>query len=136
MRFALDEDVSHPLASLLRSHGYDADSATELGRLRLTDVQVLIQAADARQTLITHNNWDFRALHEAWITWRRRWTREIVQETGVNVSLSAHAGILVVPHLPNHALARIIEPFADAHDSIDDRLFSWNEQRGWHEINV
>ena len=65
MRFVLDEDVSHALAGLLRSHGYDADSAKELGRLGLTDVQVLLRAADAGRTLVTKNNKDFRSLHEA-----------------------------------------------------------------------
>jgi hypothetical protein len=125
MRFALDEDVSHPLANLLRAHGYDVDSATELNRLGLTDVQVLIHAADARQTLITHNNRDFRALHEAWVSWRRRWAIEAVQATGFDVALSGHAGIIIVPQFPNRDLARIIGLVIDSVDELDDRLVSW-----------
>jgi hypothetical protein len=135
VRIALDEGVSHPLASLLRSHGYDADSATELGRLGLTDVQVLVQAVLHGQVRVTHNKKDFRMLHEAWITWRRRWTAEVVQAIGVQVTLSGHAGILLVPQLPNLNLARIIEPFADANASLPDRLFAWNAAKGWHELS-
>ena len=134
MRLALDEDVSHPLAGLLRSDGYDADSAKELGRLGLRDVQVLLRAAESDQTLVTHNNDDFRALHEAWVTWRRRWSDEVAQAIGMPVALSQHAGILIVPHLPIRALARILEPFADSSGSIADRLFAWAASQGWHEL--
>lgn len=133
LRFALDEDVRHDLAGLLRSHGQDADSAKELGRLGLTDAQALLRAAEAGQTLVTRNSKDFRALHEAWVTWRRRWEREAQRVTGVPLSLSRHAGILIVPHLPNHQLARLIEEFEDAAAAMDDRLFAWNPAKGWHE---
>jgi hypothetical protein len=136
VRIAQDEGVSHPLASLLRSSGYDADSAKELGRLSLADVQVLVQAVLSGQTIVTHDKSDFRMLHEAWITWRRRWTEEVVRATGLPIALSGHAGILIVPLLPNHALARIIEPFVDTHDSIPDRLFAWSTAKGWHELIV
>ncbi len=134
MRFVLDECVSHPLAGLLRSRGYDADSAKEVDRLGITDVEVLTRAADTARTVITRNARDFRALHEAWLRWRRRWAVEAVRASGVPVALSGHSSILIVPHLPVHALADIVEPFADAYDSIDDRLFSWSDERGWHEI--
>ena len=133
-RFALDEDVAHRLAGLLRSHGWDADSARELKRLGLSDVQVLIQAAAAGQTLITHNGQDFRLLHEAWVTWRRRWTAEVAQTTSHPVDLSGHADIAVTPHLPIRDLARIIEEFADTTESVADRLFSWHPGIGWHEL--
>jgi hypothetical protein len=134
VHIVLDEGVSHPLAGLLRSDGYDADSAKELGRLGLTDVQVLVQAVLSGQTIVTHNKSDFRMLHEAWITWRRRWTAEVVQASGLPIVLSGHAGILIVPQVPNHDLARLIEPFADANDSIPDRLFAWDRAKGWHEL--
>lgn len=134
MRFALDEDVAHPLAGLLRAHGYDADSAKELGRLGLTDVQALVQAADSAQTVITRNSKHFRSLHEAWVDWRRRWSAEVLHQTGTEVILSGHAGILIVPSLPVHDLAHIIESFADANVSIGDGLFAWTALRGWHEI--
>ena len=135
MRFVLDEDVSHALAGLLRFHGYDADSAKELGRLGLTDVQVLLRAADDGRTLITKNNEDFRALHEAWVSWRGRWAAEVARTVGTPVDLSGHAGILIVPQRPNHVLAPIIEAFADANESISDRLFAWSAAKGWHELS-
>jgi hypothetical protein len=136
LRFAFDEDVAHRVASLLRFHGQDADSARELGRLGLSDAQVLLRAAEARQTLVTHNSRDFRALHEAWVTWRRRWAREAEEVTGVPVHLSQHAGILMTPHLPSHDLARILEDFADTAGSMDDQLFAWSPARGWHKLHV
>ena len=134
LRVVLDEDVSHRLARLLRSQGWDIDSAKELGRLRLTDVQVLLRAAEDGRTLITHNIKDFRSLHEAWVTWRGRWTAEIVQLTGSPVHLSQHAGILITPHLPDRDLARILEEFADSNVPLTDRLFSWLPVLGWHEL--
>ncbi|MGH2615466.1 MAG: DUF5615 family PIN-like protein [Thermomicrobiales bacterium] len=133
-RFALDEDVSHRFASLLRSRGWNVDSAKELDRLGLSDVQVLLRAAADGQTLVTHNIKDFRALHEAWVTWRWRWAAEVEHVTGRPVHLSQHAGILITPHLPNHELARILEEFADAAEPMADRLFSWTQVGGWHEV--
>lgn len=133
LKFALDEDVSHHLAGLLRSRGWDADSARELGRLGLSDVQVLLRAAEPGQTLITHNLKDFEALHEAWVTWRRRWSSEVEQIVGTPVSLSQHAGILMVRPIQIHELAKVIEEFADSAASMDDRLLAWNAARRWHE---
>jgi Domain of unknown function (DUF5615) len=135
LAFALDENVAHAVASLLRSHGQDATSARELSRLGISDVQVLVRAAEEGQTLVTHNSKDFRALHEAWVTWRRHWAREVEQVTGRPVDLSHHAGILITPHLPNHDLARILEEFEDSVGSIDDRLFAWSPARRWHELH-
>lgn len=134
LRIVLDEDVSHRLAGLLRSQGWDIDSAKELGRRRLTDVQVLLRAAEDGRTLVTHNVDDFRALHEAWVTWRGRWAAEVVQKTGRHVQLSQHAGILITPHIPDRDLARILEAFADADEPLTDRLFSWRPAKGWHEL--
>lgn len=134
LKFALDEDVSHAVASLLRSHGVDADSARELSRLGLSDVQVVLLAAEGRQTLVTHNRKDFRTLHEAWVAWRSRWAIEVEQVVGSRVNLSQHSGILITPHLPNHDLARILEEFEHTAASIDDRLFAWTQLRGWHEL--
>lgn len=133
-RFALDEDVSHPLAALLGSRGYDIASAKELGRLRLTDPQFLLGAIEAGQTLITHNADDFEALHEAWMLWRRRWQDEIGRTVGRSVALSGHPGILMPPHLPPETLASIIEEIGASSESIEDRLFSWTPELGWGEV--
>lgn len=134
LRLVLDEDVSHRLAGLLRAQGWDIDSAKELGRLRLTDVQVLLRAVEDGRTLVTHNGDDFRALHEAWVTWRGRWAAEVRQLTGFPVRLSQHAGILITPHLPERDLARLLEEFADTDEPLADRLFSWLPARGWQEL--
>lgn len=135
-RLLLEEDVAHRVASLLRSRGLDADSAKERGHLGLSDVQVLLRAAENGQTLVSHNGRDFRALHEAWVTWRLRWTREAQEATGSTVFLSQHAGILFTPHLPTHDLARILEEFVDAAETMGDRLFRWRPGEGWNEMHV
>jgi hypothetical protein len=132
-QLALDEDVTHRVASLLRAAGLDARSAKELGRLRLSDVQVLLRATDDGQTVVTHNIQDFLALHEAWITWRGRWEREATQLSGRAVHLTRHAGILATPHLLIYDLARILAEVTAVTDSLDDRLLVWNSARGWHE---
>lgn len=132
---ALDEDVRHDLAGLLRSRGWDADSARELGRLGMSDTRVLLAAAQNRQTLVTHNRLDFLALHEAWATWRQVWESEVEQITGRFVSFSQHAGILITPHLPNRDLARILEDLADTAGPLEDRLFVWNRFQLWYEVH-
>lgn len=130
----LDENVSHPLAGLLRSRGWSIDSATELGRLGLSDTRALLLAAENEQTLVTHNSKHFRNLHEAWVTWRRRWASEVEQLTGSPVFLSQHAGILITPPLRVHELAPILEEFAGTVEVMNDRLFAWHPVRRWHEV--
>lgn len=134
MRFALDETVSHWLAGLLRTDGYDADSAKEPRRLGFHDPQVLAAAAAARRTLVTHNINDFEAIHEAWIMWRRRSESQLARDAVVTFSLSGHAGIIVLPHGTPRMLANLLEPFADSHANIDDRPFVWSISRGWYEV--
>lgn len=136
LKFALDEDVSHPLASLLRSQGETADSAKELGRLGLRDAQVLLLAAEHGQALVTHNNRDFRMLHDAWMLWRRRWSDDCERSGGQPHFVLRHAGILIVPHLKNHDLASVLDEFGDIAASPADRLFAWSPVRRWHEIHV
>jgi hypothetical protein len=131
--YALDEDVAHDVAGLLRSMGYDADSAKELGRLGLSDVQVLVRAVEDGRTVVTANSKDFKALHEAWVTWRARWEAEVARDWGVAVTLSRHFGILIVPHLTVRELGTILIEFADSAGTVDDRLFAWTVAQGWHE---
>jgi|SRR5579884_4213625 len=133
MRFVLDENVPHLLASLLRSLGYDADSAKELGRLGLSDPEVLRRAATDGRALVTVNGRDFRMLHEAWIAWRRRWEDEVVRLCAAPLALSRHAGILIVPQRTTHELAAILDDFAASAGSLEDRLFVWHAARGWLE---
>jgi hypothetical protein len=136
LAFVLDENVSHPLAGLLRSRGWSADSAKELSRLGLSDVQVLLHAAESGQTVVTHNNEDFRALHEAWVTWRKRWGTEVARTVGRQIDLSSHAGVVIVPAIPVRELAAVIEEFVDIAPPMTNRHFSWTRPGGWHELLV
>ncbi len=68
------------------------------------------------------------------MTWRWRWENEVARVTGRAMGLSRHAGIVIVPPLSTHDLARILAEFDDSPRAMDDRLFAWNSARGWHEV--
>lgn len=127
LQIVLDEDVTHPLARALRVVGHDVGSAKELGHLGFTDAKLLTRAADLRRLLISHNAKDMRLLHEAWLTWRAQWD-------ALAHPLADHPGILVVPHLPLPDLVRIVEEFAGFGIDLTNRVFSWTELDGWHEL--
>ena len=133
MDFALDEDVPHAVAALLRQKGLSVQSAKELNRLGLSDVQVLLHAATDRQIVVTHNGRDFELLHEAWVSWRRHWEREIASQITPPVKPSHHAGIIVTPHLPDRAMVGVIESFVASFGPIDERLIVWSAASGWRE---
>jgi hypothetical protein len=104
--------------------------------LGLSDVQVLVHAAEHGQAVVTHNNRDFRALHEAWVTWRHRWSAEAHVRTGTHVDFSQHSGIVIAPPIPIYDLAHIVEEFMEAEWPMADRLYVWDRTVGWHEVNV
>ncbi len=133
MLFALDEDVPQAVATLLRQQGLAVQSAKELGRLGLSDVQVLLRAALNRQIVVTHNGRDFALLHEAWTTWSRQWEQEIATESQTPVNLSHHAGIIITPHLPNRTLVDVIASFVASFGPIAGRLLVWSAANGWKE---
>lgn len=118
----------------MRERGYDAESARDLGRLRWTDVRVLTHASQVGQTVVTHNGRDFRMLHEAWINWRLRWSREAERETGRVVPMSGHAGIVIVPQSAVAEVESLVALFAERHDAVPDRIFAWSQLRGWNEL--
>jgi predicted nuclease of predicted toxin-antitoxin system len=62
----LDEDVSVLVAELLRSRGYEAETAADAGNQGRSDEQQLQFAASKGLTLLTHNRNDFLALAESW----------------------------------------------------------------------
>jgi hypothetical protein len=134
IRLALDENVSHPLASMLRSLGYDADSASELGRLQLRDPLVLAAAVDAGQTVVTHNLRDFALLQEDWHPLRRRWESEAASQAGRPLAFSGHRGILMLPHVANAILAPAIASIVDGGRPLADRLFVWSQRERWVEV--
>jgi hypothetical protein len=120
----LDEDVSYDVVGGLRDVGYDLDSVKDAGNFGLTDARQLLWAVDRGRTVITHNRKDFRLLHEALALWATRWRTP---------NALRHHGILVVPHLPVLELVRMIDAFARRRDTIDNRLFLYDRQRGWSE---
>jgi hypothetical protein len=120
----LDEDVSYSLVEGMVQVGYDMDSVKDAGNFGLTDARQLDWAVDRGRTIITHNLKDFRLLHEALSLWARRWgTPDVLR----------HYGIIVVPHLPVPELVRIVDEFARPLDTIDNRMFVYDRQRGWSE---
>lgn len=135
-RFVLDAGVAHGIAGILRMRGLDIDSAKELDRLGLSDVQALLRAAVDGRAIITHNSRDFLALHEAWLTWARRWSDEASAGSGRPITLSPHAGILIVPHAPRYHLAQIIAEFSEGVETLENRLFVWRPTNEWNEVRV
>ena len=127
IRYYTDENIHVDVAPGARHLGLDSDSFREHGTFGWTDPRQLAKAADLGRAIITSNKKDFRRLHEALLLWRIRW----------NVpNALCHHGILIVPHVKLPVLIRIIEVFDGifANVNIDDRLFMWDERRGWHEV--
>lgn len=132
-RFVFDENVSRPVALALRAEGHDVEAAADVDRLRLSDVQVLVRAAESGQALVTHNKRDFAALHEAWMHWRARWEAEAERMLGVQVRFSRHSGIPLVPGLSIDELVVALRELDGQHGTLDDRLFEFSRSLGWRE---
>ena len=62
----LDEDVLPSVAGLLRSEGYDAVSAHELGRKGLSDPAHLAYAAGGGRVLVSYDVQHYKWLAEEW----------------------------------------------------------------------
>ena len=61
-RLYLDEDVHVRVASIVRGHGYEVDTARGEGMLGAGDEDQLAFAADNERVLVTHNRVDFEIL--------------------------------------------------------------------------
>jgi hypothetical protein len=61
-RLYLDEDVHVRVASIVRGHGYEVDTARGEGMLGAGDEDQLAFAADNGRVLVTHNRVDFEIL--------------------------------------------------------------------------
>ncbi len=85
----LDEDVSVLLAELLRSRGFRAVTAREVGQLRREDAEQLAYAVGQGMTLLSHNRTDFEALARQYY------------ESG-----QSHFGIIVAVRRPPHAIMK------------------------------
>lgn len=66
--FFSDEDVYGELAGILRSHGFDALSTPEAGRLSEPDALQLEWCHEKRRCIVTFNVGDFANLHREWLT--------------------------------------------------------------------
>ena len=66
IKLYLDEDVSSSVSSLLRSRGYDAISAQEVGHLAWSDPEHLTYAAAQRRVLVSYNAQDYFPLTKQW----------------------------------------------------------------------
>lgn len=68
IKLYLDEDISHTVAEVLRSRGYDVQSAHQVGMKSRTDDEQLDYAIENERTLITFNARHFaplvKKLHE------------------------------------------------------------------------
>jgi len=84
-----DADFRGKVIAQLRSHGYDAAYAPDLGHDHWNDEQHLVYAADNNRALLTHNIKHFEPLYEAWWEAGRK-----------------HAGIIVSPQWETGELMR------------------------------
>lgn len=126
----LDENVADGLGAALRARGLDLLTTTEAERKGATDPQQLLFALDTDRLLVTHNNADFRMLHEALVIWAGRW--------GV-LDRVRHRGILIIDQgkprrggLSILTMVGIVEALA-TELPLDNRLFVWNDRLGLRE---
>lgn len=129
-RFYLDENMAEGLGVALRNVGFDAVTTAEVGRKGATDPRQLLFATETARVLITHNNADFRMLHEALTLWAERW---------LALDRLRHRGILIIEQgaprrggLSVPTMVAIVRSLPLA-ESLDNRIFAWNDRLGLHE---
>jgi hypothetical protein len=118
------------LAVSLRGHGFDAVTTTQLGRKGSSDPRQLKYASETARVLVTHNNRDYRMLHEALVLWAEEW--------GV-LDRRRHSGILIIDQGPQQrggsdiAVLTGIGLQVATLGPMENRLFAWNPRVGRHE---
>ena len=85
--FLFDNDADMRVARRLVRRGHLVTSAREARLDRASDREVLLSAARVRLIVVTHNERDFVALHDA--------------------ASTVHAGILALPHVPPEDVERL-----------------------------
>ena len=126
-RFYLDENVAEALVAALGQLKHEAVSTTQMGRNGARDPQQLNTAVDLDRILVTHNEADFRLLHEAWRSWSSRW--------GVTTSAN-HPGILVLPQIVGlsvPAMAVELHALVTTQDSVANQLLIRSRSGAWVE---
>ncbi len=91
----LDEDVSVVVAAILRSRGFDAVTARDIGALGRSDIEQLTSAVQSDRVLLTHNRVDFERLHREWIELGKSHAGIIVARRRLPVQLAARVGRLL-----------------------------------------
>lgn len=90
----LNENIDIRLVDLLSSRGVRAIHTIHAGNQSVSDEFQLKYAAENNYVVLTHNRWDFRKLHEAWLKRGRR-----------------HSGIIVIGNGEPEVLAVRIQRF-------------------------
>lgn len=117
----LDHNVAIPLAPLLRGAGHTVVTARELALEHAGDDEHVLNAAQQRRILVTHNRADFVLLHAAWQRWSTAWR---VSER--------HAGILILPQpLAVPRMGQAIIDFLQRGQAIENELYEWRPSTGW-----
>ena len=128
VRFYLDENVSEKLIPALRDQHHDVTSAIQSGQRTVSDALLLLDAARHGRIFITHNDRDFKLLHEAWRAWSTAWNGE---------EAARHAGILII-RTSNQTVVPVIvdaiQRLLPTVDTFENRLFRWNIRDDWHEV--
>jgi hypothetical protein len=128
LAFYLDEQVPELLVTVLRSSGYDAVTANQLGNKGLHDGRQLLIATNAGRVLVTYNAKEFTLLHRSWQDWSSAWQVDDV---------ARHAGIMLIYSsrgLGSQEIARAIVGFAGTTNDQTNRLVAWNSTTGWREV--
>lgn len=97
VRLYTDADITPKLARILRSNGYDAVSAYDVGNGALSDTEQMAFATSERRTLLTYNAQDFTPIYEKY------WFAGLT-----------HAGVVVSEQLELGEMVRRVTALLDA----------------------
>jgi hypothetical protein len=124
-RFYLDENVSEKLIPALRDQHHDVTSAIQSGQRTVSDALLLLRHG---RIFITHNDRDFKLLHEAWRAWWSEWNgTEAARHAGILNMRTSNQTIMPVP-------VDAIERLLPTVDAFENRLFRWTIREDWHEV--
>lgn len=114
LRLYLDECVDYRLVALARGLGHDVAHVAETTARGLSDEDQLESATAADRILVSHNQLDFRRLHQAW------------QGQG-----RPHAGIALIPQTTPAARLtvrfRLMLEWIASEGDPTSRIFTWHE---------
>ena len=106
-----DEDISDRLAVLLRSRGYQAESAESAGTRGLPDEEQLAFAAERGWTILSYNKKDFVLLARLWFAAGRE-----------------HAGIVLSRQFSSQATGELLKQVCNLIEAVSAEEM-WNTVR-------